>query len=208
MYSSSDTRPCVLTCTTTVCSFSYSYHIGIYTYYHRTLSSIPHDCLPTLEPGTRSRISAIFMARGGETPRAHQGVLLRWGGAIRALVATCKLSGNPRRSIFGSWALHERNVSGGRHREQNPGGEKYNKLFSVGEDQTLYTPVSLHRLEECCFSGENCSKQSYRGALRALPRTLFTTLEPGTKFRTFARFMARRHETRRAHQRVLLGSES
>ena len=41
-------------------------------FYHRTLSALPHDCLPTLEPGTRSRVSARYMARGDETPRAHQ----------------------------------------------------------------------------------------------------------------------------------------
>ena len=41
-------------------------------FYHRTLSALPHDCLPTLEPGTRSRISARLMARGDETTRAHQ----------------------------------------------------------------------------------------------------------------------------------------
>ena len=47
-------------------------------FHHRTLSALPHDCLPTLEPCTKSRISARFMARGDETPRAHQ------GGAPRA----------------------------------------------------------------------------------------------------------------------------
>ena len=52
-------------------------HMYIY-FHHRTLSALPHDCLPTLEPGTRSRISTRFMARGDETPRAHQ------GGAPRA----------------------------------------------------------------------------------------------------------------------------
>ena len=48
--------------------YSYRY---IYIY-HWTLSALPHDCLPTLEPGTRSRVSARYMARGDETPRAHQ----------------------------------------------------------------------------------------------------------------------------------------
>ena len=47
---------------------------------YRTLSARPHDCLPTLEPSTRSQISAIFTARGAETLRAHQGGAPRAGG--------------------------------------------------------------------------------------------------------------------------------
>ena len=42
-------------------------------FYHRTLRGLPHDELPTLEPGTRFRISARFMAPGHETPRARRG---------------------------------------------------------------------------------------------------------------------------------------
>ena len=49
-------------------------------FYHRTLSALPHDCLPTLEPGTRSRISARFLELGNETPQAHQGGAPRAGG--------------------------------------------------------------------------------------------------------------------------------
>ena len=49
-------------------------------FYPRTLSALPHDCLPTLEPGTRSRISARFMAPGHETPRARRGGTPRAGG--------------------------------------------------------------------------------------------------------------------------------
>ena len=49
-------------------------------FYHLTLSALPHDCLPTLEPGTRTRISARFMAPGHETPRARQGDAPRAGG--------------------------------------------------------------------------------------------------------------------------------
>ena len=63
-------------------------HMYIY-FHHRTLSALPHDCLPTLEPGTRSRISPRFMAPGHETPRARQGVLLGRGGAVLVLLATC-----------------------------------------------------------------------------------------------------------------------
>ena len=49
-------------------------------FYHRTLSALPHDELPTLEPGTRSRISEKFMAPGHETPHSCQGGVLRAGG--------------------------------------------------------------------------------------------------------------------------------
>ena len=45
-------------------------------FYNQTLSALPHDCLRTLEPGTRSRIYARFMAPEHETPRTRRGVLL------------------------------------------------------------------------------------------------------------------------------------
>ena len=72
-------------------------------FYHRTLSTLPHDCLPTLEPGTRCRISAGFMAPGHETPRDSwrrdtklrvlvRGVLRGRGAAVRVFLATCALS--------------------------------------------------------------------------------------------------------------------
>ena len=62
-------------------------HIYIY-FCHRTLSALPHNELPTLEPGTRPRISARFMAPGHETPRAH------WGGAPRAGGHSARPSGD------------------------------------------------------------------------------------------------------------------
>ena len=37
------------------------------------MSALPYDCLPTLEPGTRSRITARFMAPRHEAPRVRQG---------------------------------------------------------------------------------------------------------------------------------------
>ena len=63
-----------------------------YTYihfYHRRLRGLSHDELPSLERGTRCRISARFIAPGHETPRARRGVLLGRGAAVRALLATC-----------------------------------------------------------------------------------------------------------------------
>ena len=49
---------------------------------------IPHDEWPTLEPGTRSRISGRFMAPGLETPRARR------GGASRARGRSPRPSGD------------------------------------------------------------------------------------------------------------------
>ena len=49
-------------------------------FYHRTLRGLQNDELPTLEPGTKSRISARFMAPGHETPRARRGGAPRAGG--------------------------------------------------------------------------------------------------------------------------------
>ena len=71
----------------------YLYIPYMYTYsilYHRTLSALPHDCLPTLELGTRSRISARFMAPGHETPRTRRGCASRAGvRSPRPFLATC-----------------------------------------------------------------------------------------------------------------------
>ena len=57
------------------------YLVYIYIYFYlRTMSALPHDFLPMLEPGTRSRISARFMAPGLESPRARQGGVPRAKG--------------------------------------------------------------------------------------------------------------------------------
>ena len=70
--------------------FSTFYKINIYIYfYHRTLGGPQTDELPTREPGTRSRMSAGFMAPGHETPRARRGVFLGRRGAVRSLMAMC-----------------------------------------------------------------------------------------------------------------------
>ena len=93
---------------------------GIY-FYHRTLRALPHDCLPTLEPGTRSRISARFMAPRHEPPRARQGGAPRAGGRNpRPSGDVCaeplRLEGCPEtRSVPSSGAGHSQNgtCSGG-----------------------------------------------------------------------------------------------
>ena len=49
-------------------------------FYPRTLNALPHDRFPTMEPGTRSRISSRFMAPRHETPRARRGGTSQAGG--------------------------------------------------------------------------------------------------------------------------------
>ena len=88
-------------------------------FHHRTLTGLPHDESPTLEPGTSSRISARFMAPGHETPRARRGGCSSGGGPqsapfwrrVRRALAPRRFAGNPRRSLFGGWALPERNMN-------------------------------------------------------------------------------------------------
>ena len=61
----------------------------------------------------------------------------------------------PQQAVV-SWCLPERNVFGGWYRQQDPGREKYCKSFSVREDQSLSTPVRLHRVKakNGLFGGE------------------------------------------------------
>ena len=88
-------------------------------FYHRTRRAPPHDC------GAGCEISDLrdIFCRETKLRGLIRGVLLERGGVFRALPATCapspcasKFSGNPRRSLFGGWALPERNVFGGWHR--------------------------------------------------------------------------------------------
>ena len=79
-------------------------HVYIY-FYPQTLIALPHDHLPTLEPGTISRISARFMAPGHETPRARPGGAPRAGGrSPRPSGDVCaeplRLEGSPEPEAF------------------------------------------------------------------------------------------------------------
>ena len=94
-------------------------------FYPRTLSALPHDCLPTLEPGTRSRISARFMAPGHETPLAHQeGAPRAGGGAVRALLATCAPSSGASKVLRKPEAFPIRGLA-------PPGAERVREVVSV-----------------------------------------------------------------------------
>ena len=98
-------------------------HIYQVCFYHRTLRDLRNDELPTLEPGTRSWISARFMAPGQETPRARRGGAPRARGrSSRPSGDVCaeplRLEGSPEtRGVPSSGAAFpERNVFGGWHR--------------------------------------------------------------------------------------------
>ena len=109
-------------------------------FYPRTLSALPHDHLPTLEPGTRSRISARFMAPGHEPPRARR------GGASRArghspcpsgdvCAEPLRLEGSPEtRRVLSSGAGLSRNgtCSGGGIGRKIRAGRTTVKYFRLG----------------------------------------------------------------------------
>ena len=135
-------------------------HIGIYTYFEvytsmpGKLRALLHDCLPTLEPGTRSRISARCMAPGRETPRARRGGAPRPGVAGRVLLATCaprvcasRFLRKPEEFRFrGLGPLRMECVRGvALVRRAGPGDVQQFLLF--GRNRVCIKPVSLHRVE-------------------------------------------------------------
>ena len=101
-----------------------------------------------------------------------EGVLLGRGAALRALLATCapgpcasKVRRKPEAFPLRGLSLSRTERVRGVESVGRPVREKYCKLFSVREDQSLYTRVSLHRVKEWVLSGQNRSKQSYHGSL-------------------------------------------
>ena len=124
-------------------------------FYPRKLSALPHDCLPTLEPGARSRISARFMAPGHETPRARQGGAPRAGGRsprpsgdVRA-EPLC-LKGSPEtRGVPSSGAGPSQNetCSGGGIGRKSRAGTSTINYFRFGRTRVYITPISLHRVK-------------------------------------------------------------
>ena len=111
---------CTYECRTQVCTW-YTY---IY-FYHRTLRGLQNDELPT-HTGGRYKISDIreIYGAGTRTSACSSGGCSLGGGPqsalfwrrVRRALAPRKFAGNPRRSLFGGWALPERNVLGGWHR--------------------------------------------------------------------------------------------
>ena len=95
-------------------------YIYIY-FYHRTLRGLQNDELPTLEPGTRSRVSVRFMAPGHKTPLARRGGAPRAGGRSprpsgNACVDPLRLEGSPEaRGVpsSGTGPSQNRTCSGG-----------------------------------------------------------------------------------------------
>ena len=146
-------------------------YIFIY-FYHRTLSALPHEELPALEPGRRYRISARFMAPGHETPRARRGVAPRAGGRNpRPSGDVCaeplRLEGSPEtQGIPSSGAGPSQNgtCSGGSIGKKSRARRSAANYSRFGRTRVCITPVSLHRVEECVISGQYRSKQSYHDA--------------------------------------------
>ena len=147
------------------------------TFYQRTLSGLPHDELPTLEPGTRSRISARFIAPGQEIPRARRGgAPLAGGRSPRPSGDVCaeplRLEGSPEtQGVPSSGAGPSQNGTCsecGIGRKIRAGSAV---IFFGWVGSESITPVSLHRVEEWVLSGQNLSKQSYNGSFLLLARS-------------------------------------
>ena len=124
-------------------------------FYPQTLSAFPHDCLPTLQPGKRSRISARFMAPGHENPRARQRGAPRAGGRSRhpsdgVCTEPLHLEGSPEtRGDPSSGAGPSQNgkCSGGGIGRKSRAGRSTVNYFRFGRTRVCITPVSLHRVE-------------------------------------------------------------
>ena len=127
--------------------------------------------MPTLEPGTRSRISARFTP-GHETPRARRGGAPRPGGRSPCpsgdvCAEPLRLEGSPEtRGVPSSGAGPSQNgtCSGGGIGRTTRAGRSTVKYFRFGRTIVCITPVSLHRVKEWVLSRQNRSKQSYHGA--------------------------------------------
>ena len=131
--------------------------------YHGALPALPHDCLPTLEPGTRSQISTRFMARGNAIPRAHQEGAPRAGG--RSPYPSGDVCAAPLR-LEVLWKPEAFPLRGlGRPRTERvwgvasvprsgPGELLLAVFFRFGWTRICTTPVSLHRVKIIGFWGK------------------------------------------------------
>ena len=138
-------------------------------FYHWTLRGLPHDDLPTLEPCTRSRISARLLAPGYEILRACLGGDPRagWRGP-RPSGDVCakpsRLEGYPEaRGVPSSGAGPSHNgtfLAGGIGRKSRAGKSAVFS-FRFSRTRVCIPPATLHRVEEWALSGQNRSKPSY-----------------------------------------------
>ena len=137
------------------------------------LGGLQNDELPTLEPGTRSPISARFTAPGHETPRARRGDDPRAGGRRpRPSADVCaeplRHEGSPEtRGVLSSAAGPSQNgtCSGGGIGRKSRAGRSAVNYFRFGRTRVCITPVSVHRVEEWVLSGQNSINQTYHGSL-------------------------------------------
>ena len=150
--------------------YAHTHIPGTYIYFYpRTLSPLPHDCLPTL--GARCEISDLREIYGaGRRHSAGSSGRCSSGGGPESAPFSRRVHGAlvPRsyletRGVPSTGAGPSQNGTclGGAMGSKIRAREKYRNSFSVREDQSLYTPLSLHRAKESFFLGENCSKQSF-----------------------------------------------
>ena len=102
----------------------------------------PSRCLPTAEPGTRCLISVKVMTRGDETPRTHQGSAphLSRDGCAEPLRLE-RLSKPEAFSLRGGLGPSRTACLEGGIGSKIRDRENYANVFSVRENQSLYTLV-------------------------------------------------------------------
>lgn len=100
----------------------------------------PSRCLPTAEPGTRCLISVKVMTRGDETPRTHQGSAphLSRDGCAEPLRLE-RLSKPEAFSLRGGLGPSRTACLEGGIGSKIRDRENYANVFSVRENQSLYT---------------------------------------------------------------------
>ena len=119
------------------------------------------DLRDSFGAGTRNSACSSGRCSSGMGPQSTP----FWRRARLAL-APRRFAGHPRRSLFAGWALPERNVFGGWHRWEDPSRKACYKLFSVMEDQSLCTPVSLYDRNIRCFRDRTAaSSRIHNGSL-------------------------------------------
>ena len=112
------------------------------------------------------------MPLGQETPRARRGGCSSDGGrSLPPSHAVCaeplRLEGSPKtRAVLSSGAGPSQNgmCSGGGIGRTSRAGRSTANYIWLGRTRVCITPISLHRVKEWVFFGQNRSKESYHGA--------------------------------------------
>ena len=103
--------------------FSPSVVLSMHVLLSLDVSALRHDCLPTLEPGTKSRISARFMAQGGSSGGCSSGGGGRLPFSRRVCGVLVPRSSLETRGVPSSGPGHSQNgiFFGGWHWQHDPG---------------------------------------------------------------------------------------